>query len=147
MKKLQLEITTPERTVYKEEVDSVTIPTVEGEITVLPNHTALVGLVVPGALSVRTDGTERYVAVSGGALQVMLGSVCVILTDSAERAEELVEAEIEAARERAKAVLIDARNRDQMAYTDAAAHLERELARLKVVHKHRKGRGITPESA
>jgi len=146
MPKLNLEITTPERTVYNEEVDSVTVPTREGEITVLPNHVSLVGLVVAGALTVRTGGAEKYLAVSGGAIEVLPGSRCVILTDSADRAEELVEAEIEKARDRAQAVYEEAKDKDAVAYADASIHLERELARLKVIHRHRRERGVTPES-
>jgi F-type H+-transporting ATPase subunit epsilon len=140
MPKLNLEITTPERTVYSEEVDSVTIPTREGEITVLPNHAVLVGLVVPGALTVRNGGNLNYLAVSGGCLEVMPDSRCVILTDSADRAEDLVEAEIEKARARAQAAYEEAKGKDDVAYADASMHLERELARLKVARKHPRSR-------
>lgn len=138
--KLNLEITTPERTVYKEEVDGVTVPTREGEITVLPNHASLVGLVVPGALTVHANGNESYIAVSGGAVEILPGSRCIILTDSADRAEELVVEEIEKAKARAQASYEEHKGKDQVAYADAAVHLERELARLKVARKHHSGR-------
>ena len=144
--KLNLEITTPERTVYSEEVDGVTVPTREGEITVLPNHAGLVGLVVPGALTIHANGGEKYIAVSGGAVQVLPGSRCVILTDSADRAEDLVIEEIEAAKARAQAAYDEAKDKDEVAYADASVHLGRELARLKVARKHRRDRINTPES-
>jgi len=140
MPPLALSITTPERTVLSEEVASVTIPTREGEVTILPHHVPFVGLVVPGALTVRGKEGERFIAVSGGALEVLPGSRCVILTDSADRAEDLVEEEIEAARRRAQDRFEDARDRDAVAFADASAHLERELARLKVARKHRRVR-------
>jgi F-type H+-transporting ATPase subunit epsilon len=133
--KLTLEITTPERTVVEAQVDSVTIPTAQGEITVLPDHQAMVGLVVPGALMVKDGAQTSYLAVSGGALEILPGSRCVILTDSADRAEDLEEAEIEKARARAQSAYDEAKGKDEMAYADAAAHLERELARLKVARK------------
>jgi len=144
--KLNLEITTPERTVYKEEVDSVTVPTAEGEITVLPNHASLVGLVVPGALTVRVGNDEKYLAVSGGAIEIMPGSRCIILTDSADRAEDLVVEEIEKAKARAMAAYEEAKGKDDVAYADASVHLERELARLKVARKRHRDRGATHES-
>jgi F-type H+-transporting ATPase subunit epsilon len=144
MLKLHLEITTPERTVYKEEVDSVTVPTAEGEITVLPNHASLVGLVVPGALTVRVGKEEKYMAVAGGAIQILPGSHCVILTDAADRAEELVLEEIEKARARAQAAYEEAKGQDAVAYADASLHLERELNRLKVARKHKRDHGPTP---
>ena len=146
MPKLTLEITTPEKTVLKEEADSVTIPTPEGEITVLPNHTALVGLVSPGGLLVRQGDKEKYFAVAGGALEVLPGSKVVILADSADAAEDLVLEEIEKAKERAVAAAGDAKNRDDVAYADAAVALERELARLKVAHRHRRSHRSTPET-
>ena len=136
--RLNLEITTPERTVYKEEVDSVTVPTAAGEITVLPNHASMVGLVVPGALTVRVGNDEQYLAVAGGAIEIMPGSRCIILTDSADRAEDLVVEEIEKAKARAQAAYEEAKGRDDVAYADASVHLERELARLKVARKHRR---------
>jgi F-type H+-transporting ATPase subunit epsilon len=145
MSKLILEITTPERTVFQAEVDSVTIPTAEGEITVLANHAPLVGLVVPGALAIHGE-KESYLAVSGGALEVLPESRCVILTDSADRAEDLVEAEIEKARARAQAAYEEAKDKDQVAFADAAVSLEREMARLNVARKHRRSRNPTPET-
>jgi F-type H+-transporting ATPase subunit epsilon len=146
MPKLNLEITTPERIVYQEEVDSVTVPTREGEITVLPNHAALVGLVIPGALTVRNGKEEKYLAVSGGAIEIMPGSRCVILTDSADRAEELVVEEIEKAKARAQTTYDEAKDKDAVTYADASVHLERELVRLKVAHRHRRDHKQTPES-
>ena len=65
------------------------------------------------------------------------GSRCIILTDSADRAEELVVEEIEKAKARAQANYEEAKGKDAVAYADAAVHLERELARLKVVRKRR----------
>jgi F-type H+-transporting ATPase subunit epsilon len=146
MTKLNLEITTPEKTVYKEEVDSVTVPTAEGEITVLPNHASLVGLVVPGALTVRTGNDEKYLAVAGGAIQILPGSRCIILTDSADRAEDLVIGEIEKAKARAQASYEEAKGKDEVAYADASVHLERELARLKVARRHHPDRGSITDS-
>jgi len=146
MPKLNLEITTPERIVYQEEVDSVTVPTREGEITVLPNHASLVGLVVSGALTVRVNGEEKYLAVSGGALEILPGNRCVILTDSADRAEDLVAEEIEKAKNRAEAEYVDAKGKDAVSFADASMHLERELTRLKVARKHRRNHTDTPES-
>ena len=137
MAKLNLEITTPERTVFEQEVDSVTVPTAEGEITVLPNHASLVGLVVPGALTVRVGDDEKYLAVAGGAIEIMPGSRCIILTDSADRAEDLVVEEIEKAKARAMAAYEEAKGKDDVAYADASVHLEREINRLKVARKHR----------
>ena len=134
---IHFEITTPERTVYKDEIDSVTIPTQEGEITVLPNHLPIVAVLKPGVLVVRKNKQENFLAVSGGFIEVQPNSRVVILADTAERAEELTLEAVEAARERARRLLEEKRNVDDVAYNAAAAAMERELARLKVVRRRR----------
>lgn len=138
--KIQFEITTPERIVYKDEVDQITLPTKEGEITVLPNHIPLVSLLIAGALTIKKDGQEVYMATSGGFIEVQPGNKVIVLADTAERSEELDIKAIEEAKERARQVLAEKRNIDDVTFTDAAAGLERELARLRVARKHRGGK-------
>jgi F-type H+-transporting ATPase subunit epsilon len=143
MLKLQFEITTPERNVLKEEIDSVTIPTREGEITILPGHIALVAILKPGELIVKKYGKESYMAVSGGFIEVQAlakSTRVIVLADTAERAEELSIQAIEEAKERAQHELEEKRNVDDVAAAGAAASLERELARLKVARRHHKGK-------
>lgn len=136
--KLKFEIITPERVVYKDEVDQVTIPTAEGEITVLPNHIPLIAVLCPGELVAKKDGKEIAMACSSGFIEVTPDKV-LVLADTAEKAEELVEEEIEKARERAQKIL-EEKHVDTEKYTEAAAALERELARLKVARKRSRAR-------
>lgn len=139
-KKINFEITTPERIVYRDEVDQITLPTKEGEITVLPNHIPLVSLLIAGALTIKKNGEEVYMATSGGFIEVQPGNKVIVLADTAERSEELDIAAIEAAKESARKILEEKRNIDDVTFADAAAMLERELARLKVARKHRGGK-------
>lgn len=108
-----------------------------GEITILPNHIPLVSALVPGTVMVRKSGQEQYLAVSGGFIEVRGGNEVVVLADTAERAEELEVEAIEAARERARKVLEEKKDREDIAFVDAASALERELARLKVAKRYR----------
>lgn len=135
MPRIRFEVVTPERTVFSEEVDAATIPTREGEITVLPNHLPLVGILAPGAIRLKKGLEEQYLAVSTGYLEVRPGNRLVVLADSAERAEELELAKIEEAKERARLVMEEKKGLDEVAYAAAAAALERELARLKVARR------------
>jgi len=139
---LTLELTTPERVVLKESYDAATIPTQEGEITVLPNHIPLVANLVPGMITVRRGNTESYLSVSGGFVEVRpddggKGTKIVLLADTAERAEELDLDKIEAAREKAEKLLTEKRHADDVSQAAAVAALERELARSRVARKHR----------
>jgi F-type H+-transporting ATPase subunit epsilon len=142
MKLLDFELTTPERTVLKMKVRQVSVPTSEGEITVLPDHLAIVAPVQAGELrAVGEDGAETLIAVSGGFVTVHPGSRLEILADTAERAEELDLQAIEAAKARAEEALKEKID-DEERQAEATAVLARELARLKVVRKHRSKQGF-----
>jgi F-type H+-transporting ATPase subunit epsilon len=131
---IKFELVTPERVVFRTEIDQATLPTKEGEITVLANHAALVAELVPGVVHLVRGKTEEDVAVSGGFIQVGDNRIRV-LADTAERGVELKLEAIEQAKERAEAVMKETVRSDDTAYAAAAASLERELARFKVAKK------------
>jgi F-type H+-transporting ATPase subunit epsilon len=139
MSELKLKIVTPERIVFEGAVDSLTAMTENGEITVLPNHIPLATLLKAGEMRVMNGNDLTLLAVSTGLLEVHAGNEIVILADTAERSEELELAAIEAAKLAAEQALSAAKNKDSVSFADAAAHLERELARYRVAikHKHR----------
>ena len=85
---LKLEIVTPEKKVFDESVDSVTVPTASGEAGILPNHAPLISALKPGILSYSNKGTTERFAVAGGFVEVSANRVSV-LTDSAETAAEI----------------------------------------------------------
>ncbi|MEK7648558.1 MAG: ATP synthase F1 subunit epsilon [Patescibacteria group bacterium] len=131
-----LRIITPERIIYDGEVDQVTIPTQSGEITVLPQHVGLVGLLKSGELTIKKDGEIIPMVVSTGMLEVQNTQI-IILADTAERVEEIIEERAQEAHRRA-AELLTQQAFDTTEYAIIAAKLEKELARLHVVRKHRK---------
>jgi F-type H+-transporting ATPase subunit epsilon len=137
MTKLHFELTTPERVVLKKEIESATLPTQLGEITVLPGHVPLVGNLMPGMITLRARGEEEYLAVSGGFIEIQPQGHVIVLADTAERAEELDVKKIEEAREAARQVMVKKKSADDVSSATAVAALERELARLKVARKHR----------
>ncbi len=140
---LYFQITTPERVVFDApSVESITLPTKMGEITILPNHLPLVSSLVPGEVRVKIGNEEISMAVSGGFIEVSPGKV-VVLADTAERAEEIDEIRAEQARQRAKD-LMEKKSAEAVDYTTLAAKLEKELARLKVVRKHREQKPLGP---
>lgn len=98
---LKLEIVTPEKKVLDEPVDSVTVPTATGEIGILPNHAPLISALKSGILSYTTKGATDKLVVSGGFVEVSTDQVS-ILTDIAERADEIDTAAARAEREAAE---------------------------------------------
>ena len=132
---IQLKIITPERTVYDDNVDEVTMPTPQGEITILPHHIPLVTMLSTGVMTLRKSGVATYMASTGGFAEVLRDSKVRILADTADRAEELVTEEVERARERAAKMLAERRTDDVEGHAAALGALERELARLRAVRK------------
>jgi F-type H+-transporting ATPase subunit epsilon len=144
MKKIKFEITTPERVVYSDEVDSITIPTSTGEITVLPDHIPLISLLVAGELHIKKGNEEELMAVSGGFIEVRKDKV-IVLSDTAELAHEIDVEAVEEAKKRAEKLLQEKRT-DQVDYAGLAVSLERELARLKVGKKYKRLRGLSTDT-
>lgn len=128
---LKFEITTPERTVYQDEIDSVSVPTSTGEVTILSHHIPMVSQLVAGDLTIRKGSDITLMAVTGGFLEVKANSQVIILADAAERAEEIDVKRAEEARERAKQ-LMTSEHQDSEAFAAAVAAMERASARLRI---------------
>lgn len=147
MTKIKFKIATPERVVYEDEIDQITLPTKLGEITILPNHIPLVSFLIPGEILIRKDSHEIPLAVSGGFIEFAENKL-TILADTAERVEELEEEKIEEAKKKVEELMAKKQDVDDVAFAGLAAQMERELARLKVVRKYkniRKGPQIKVE--
>jgi F-type H+-transporting ATPase subunit epsilon len=131
---LQLEIVTPEATVYSQAVEMVTLPGVEGQMGVLPQHVRLMTTMVPGELIVRKDGHEDYLAVGEGLVEVTNDHVSIV-TNMAVALESIDEAAAEEARQRAAARLREKLSSEEVASVNAS--LARSLAQLHVKRRHR----------
>jgi F-type H+-transporting ATPase subunit epsilon len=135
MQKISFKIATPERVDYRKDVDSITLPTREGEITVLPGHIPLISVLKPGEICVRDGKEEEFLAVSGGFIEVLSTKV-VVLADTAERSDEIDIKRAEEAVKRAQE-LKETRNVDAREFAMLASRIEKELARVKVGRKRR----------
>ncbi len=142
MKTIKFEIVTPERVVLKEEAIQATVPTKSGEITILPNHIPLVGVLVPGVIEMLgKKGKREIISVSGGFVQVLKQKI-VILADTAERAEELNESRLKEARQRAEDIKKEIRHFDQERFAKINAKIATELARGRAVKRWKKIKNI-----
>jgi F-type H+-transporting ATPase subunit epsilon len=101
---LTLDIVTPEARVYSDTIDTVVIPTSEGEVGILPGHIPLVAQVQDGELRVTKNGQTQFLAVGGGFVQVD-GDHVSILAENAINEEKIDENAVEAALKRAEAQL------------------------------------------
>ena len=147
MSKIHFEITTPERTAFKDEIDSLTVQTRDGEITILPNHIPLVAPLATGELVVRKNKEIIPLHVGEGFVEIkpsLSGSHVtrvIILADEAERAEEIDVKAAEEAQQRAQKAMESYKNADDVKFADATAAFERALSRTKIARKHARGSG------
>jgi F-type H+-transporting ATPase subunit epsilon len=139
----RLRVVTPERVFAEYQAASVSLPTPEGEITILPHHVPFASLIASGVLRIVHENKTEEFAISGGFVEVAPETRDVtVLADFAEQSEELNIAQIEAAKARAEAVMKEVPRNDEAQYAAAAAALERELARYRVAVRHRSQRGL-----
>ena len=130
MATLRLEIVTPEAKTYSDDVDSVVLPGIEGELGIFPMHVPLMTQIAPGELRVMKNGNEDRLAVGEGFVEITQDSVSV-LTDMAVLESDIDESATEDAIRRAEAAMKD----DKLTGEDHAlveAALQKSLAKLRV---------------
>lgn len=119
---------------FDDEVYEVILPTMDGEIGVLQHHMPLVSVASTGAIAVRrnpkdSDAAREYFASSGGVIEVA-DNVLRVLVDEADHADEINEAEVQKALERALKMKAEAT--DQISLQNAQSLVDRQGVRLQV---------------
>jgi F-type H+-transporting ATPase subunit epsilon len=132
---LRLEIITPEAVVYSDDVDMVTLPGVEGQLGIYPQHIRLMTQMVPGEMIVHKDGHDDFLAVGEGLIEIT-GERVSIVTDMAIAVDKIDEAMVEEARQRAEARLREKISAEEVASVNAS--LARSLAQLHVKRRQRR---------
>ena len=134
---MKLEIVSPEKQLYSDEVDQITVDTADGRIAILPHHVNLFTKIKPGELKLTIGDKEQTLAVTGGFLEVS-NNVVSILADYAINAEDInVEKAIEA-QKRAEELLKKKEGQlSDVEYADLQAALGRALLELKVANQRR----------
>jgi F-type H+-transporting ATPase subunit epsilon len=133
---LRLEIVTPERRVYEDDVDAVVLPGSEGELGVLPHHAPLLSTLGFGELRIRKGGQEDYFAIAGGFLQVRPDRV-VVMAETADIASEIDLEAVERARREAEQALAEGFE-EPADLARARAALQRALLRIRVAERRRR---------
>ena len=133
---LHLEVITPERKVYEDDVDMVIAPGSEGYLGILPHHAPLLTALGPGEFRVKKGGVEELLAVFGGFMDVR-GDRVVVLTDAAEHVEEIDAQRAQEARDRAQQALASV-GMDPAEEARARAALQRALVRIRVSERRRR---------
>jgi len=107
----------------------VTLPGVEGEMGIYPQHVPLLTQIAAGEVIARKDGQDHSLAVGDGFVEIT-GDHVAIMTDMAISAENIDEAKAEEARRRAEERLKEKMGAEEAAVVSAS--LANSLAQLRV---------------
>mgnify|MGYP000877277484 FL=1 len=132
---IRLEIVTPEKLAFSDEIDSVVVPGGEGELGILPSHAPIVSTLQPGELRYFKNGQEAFLAIGTGIVEVSNDRVSV-LTDMALGAEEIDESAVEKAIESAKKAMSEKGLPEDVAAAQLA--LQKSLAQLHIKRRRRR---------
>ena len=139
-KQLKLKIITPERLIFEEMVDQVSLPTTEGEITILPDHIPLISGLASGDVVAFVNGEHIPMAVVGGFVEIKQNekvTEVAILADFAEHVSELSDEKILQAKAHAEELKKLMENKEHVDFEHFEAELERSLTRVKIADKWR----------
>ncbi len=134
--KIQLDVVTPQKLAYSEQVDLIEGPAIDGLIGILPDHAPLVTAMQIGVVRVVKDGEEIQIAISEGFMEVQPDRINLVVR-TAELPEEIDIDRAKSARDRAEEKL--EKDKDNIDFAKAEAAYDRALARLKAAGHHDHG--------
>lgn len=136
---LKLKVITPDKVITDEVVDSITLPTTSGMITVLNKHVALVSTIKAGEMIIKKGGKGVGYSVYKGMVNVRPNekgiSEVVVLLERGEMIEELDHDRAEEALKRA--LVLKEENAENIDFSFFEGHVEKELNRVKLSRKYR----------
>ena len=137
MNSIHVQIVTPEKTLYESDVDSLTCTTETGEITILPNHIALVTVILAGDIHIIKQNEIIPMVTGQGILQISENK-CSLLVNTAEHIEGVDIERAQNAAERARSYMESKQFASDVEYARMQALLDRNIARIRGVQKWKK---------
>ena len=132
---MQLDIVTPEKTLYSGEVNEIVANTADGEVGILPHHINLITKLIPGELIIKANKKQEFIGITDGFLQVNDNHVTV-LADYAVHARDIDVEQAIAAQKRAEKILKEKREGiSEQDFAVAQADLRRAIMELKVARR------------
>jgi F-type H+-transporting ATPase subunit epsilon len=138
MNTIHVDVVSAEESIFSGEARFVALPGESGELGIYPRHTPLITRIRPGAVRIeKADGTEEFVFVAGGVLEVQPNSITV-LSDTAIRGKDLDEEKANEARRAAEEAVKNAKSEIDLA--KAQSELAVMAAQLAALRKYRQKR-------
>lgn len=133
---IRVKIITPSQELVDQEVDSISLPTEQGLITVLSGHAPLVSRLTVGEIHYRVGDQTSYIATDSGLVEVKSDNSVMVIAELATESSEIdLDATLKAKHEAEK--FLATKEEQDTAYYQALARLELELAKLRAVNRHR----------
>ena len=133
---LLLQIITPEKIVYSDEIDEIVVPAIDGEIAILPNHINLLTQIVPGELIVKKGISTQLIAITGGFLEINNNEIN-ILADYAIKAQDVEAARAMEAKKRAEKIMSE--KSTEKDFKIAQGELIKAILELRISTKYKRG--------
>ncbi len=134
MHTLHLKIITPQKVALEEDINSLTAPSAQGEITILPRHVNLFALLYEGIVKIKSSSQEKYFAIGGGYLETD-GEEINILVSRAYGQDEIDAEQTQRAIEEAKRIVSKAK--DEAERNQALTLLRRSLVDMKLLKRRK----------
>lgn len=132
MKTFSIDIVTPEKLALTQEVELVSVPSTDGELTILPHHVPIFASLTEGEVRLRYGSEDYYLSIGGGFIEVTPDKVTLLVT-RAFKAEELNEKAILVAKEEAEEAIRKGGTPEEI--VAAYALLRSSLVDLKVIRR------------
>lgn len=132
MSTFQFEIVTPDGIIFQEEVDEVRLPTLQGQIAILPHHVPLYSRLGDGEAVIIKNGKEIIMAVLGGIVEVENDKTSIV-SDYAVRADSISIAKVEEAKKRAEEAKRNKKSTENFVMEDK--EIRKSIMELKIAHK------------
>ena len=140
-----LEVLTPNKKIFSEEIDELIVNTTNGQIGILPNHAQLVTRITSCEMTIKLKGKQHYFAITGGFLEVDKNKI-VIIADYAIHSEDIGAEEAMHAKKRAEEILKRAKEDvGESNFAIAQADLRRAVLELHVANRRRRERSPIPQ--
>ena len=134
MAEINLEIITPEKIIYKDTVDSITVPGTKGMFQVLKDHAPLMSTIEIGVITFKKADDNEYLTTAGGTIEVLNNNV-LILADSVEVIEDIDIDRAERAKTRAEEN-IKKKKEEEIDFVRADLALKRAINRINAREKY-----------
>ena len=135
---IQVDVVSAEESIFSGEARFVALPGEAGELGIFPRHTPLITRVRPGSVRIeKPDGSEEFVFVAGGILEVQPNHV-IVLSDTAIRGRDLDEEKANQAKAAAEEALKNAK--DDIDLAKAQSELAVMAAQLAALRKYRQAK-------